>query len=48
MTIGLDAFNVLNHVNFASYIGTLTSPFFGHATSALPPRRIQLSAGITF
>ena len=47
-SIGVDAFNVLNHVNYSSYVGTLTSPFFGRAISAQPPRRIQLTAGIHF
>ena len=45
---GVDAFNVLNHVNYAAYIGTLTSLFFGHAIAALPPRRLQLTASVTF
>jgi acyl-CoA thioesterase FadM len=44
----VDAFNILNHVNYVSYVGTLTSPFFGQAVAALPPRRIQLSAGFHF
>jgi hypothetical protein len=48
LTIGVDAFNVINRVNYAGYVGTLTSPFFGRAIAALPPRRIQLSAGFTF
>jgi outer membrane receptor protein involved in Fe transport len=43
VTFGIDAFNVLNHVNFTSYIGTLSSPFFGGAVSAQPPRRLQIS-----
>jgi outer membrane receptor protein involved in Fe transport len=47
-SIGVDAFNILNHVNYAGYIGTITSPFFGQAIAALPPRRIQLSAGFHF
>jgi len=42
-TIGLDAFNALNHTNYTSYIGTLSSPFFGQAVSAYPPRRLQIS-----
>jgi outer membrane receptor protein involved in Fe transport len=41
-TVGLDAFNVLNRVNDTRYIGTLTSPFFGRAVSAQPPRRMQV------
>jgi hypothetical protein len=47
-SIAIDAFNVLNRVNYAGYIGTRTSPFFGQAIAAEPPRRIQLSAGFRF
>ena len=47
-TIGFDAFNVLNHVNYAAYVGNLSSPFFGKAVSALPTRRLQLGARFKF
>jgi hypothetical protein len=47
-SIGVAAFNVLNHVNYVSFVGTQTSPFFGQAIAAQPPRRIQLSAGFQF
>jgi outer membrane receptor protein involved in Fe transport len=47
-TIGLDAFNALNHTNYVSYIGTLSSPFFGHAVAANPPRRMQISFRFKF
>jgi hypothetical protein len=48
LTLGLDAFNVLNHTNFISYVGTVTSPLFGSATAAQPPRRLQISARTRF
>lgn len=48
VTIGLDAFNVLNHTNFVSYVGTLSSPLFGQAVAANPPRRLQLSLRFKF
>jgi hypothetical protein len=48
ITFGVDAFNFGNRVNYSGYVGTLTSPFFGRAISAQPPRRIQLSAGLQF
>jgi outer membrane receptor protein involved in Fe transport len=48
LTVGVDAFNVLNHTNFTSYIGTVTSPLFGQATSAQPPRRVQFSLRTKF
>jgi hypothetical protein len=47
-TVGVDAFNALNHANYTSYIGTLSSPFFGQAVAANPPRRIQVSLRFKF
>ena len=47
-SIGVDAFNAVNHVNYAGYVGTQTSPFFGTAIAARPPRRLQLSVGFHF
>jgi len=48
ITVSVDAFNLLNHVNYTSYIGNLSSPFFGRAVSAQAPRRLQLSARFAF
>jgi hypothetical protein len=48
LTVSLDAFNLFNHLNYTSYIGNRSSPFFGHAVSAQPPRRLQLSARFAF
>jgi hypothetical protein len=48
LSVGVDAFNILNHVNYVAFIGNLSSPFFGEAVAAQPPRRIQLSAGVHF
>ncbi len=36
LTLGLDAFNVLNHVNLESYVGDVNSPFFGQPVAAGP------------
>jgi hypothetical protein len=47
-TFGFEAFNVLNHVNYVSYVGNLQSGFFGQAVSALPTRRLQLTARFKF
>jgi hypothetical protein len=47
-TLGFEAFNVLNHVNYTSYVGNLQSNFFGQAVSALPTRRLQLTARFKF
>jgi hypothetical protein len=43
LTAGLDAFNVINKVNYSSLIGNQSSPFFGQPISAQAPRRVQLS-----
>jgi hypothetical protein len=48
VTVALDAFNVLNQVNYATYVGTLGSPLFGQPVSARPPRQFQLSARVGF
>jgi outer membrane receptor protein involved in Fe transport len=47
-TLAFDAFNVFNHVNYTSYIGNLSSPFFGQAIAAQPVRRLQLTARFRF
>jgi hypothetical protein len=47
-TLALDAFNALNHVNYTSYVGVLSSPFFGKPVSALPTRRLQVSIRFKF
>jgi hypothetical protein len=47
-SVGVDAFNIVNRVNYSGFIGTQSSPFFGRAIAAKPPRRIQLSAGFHF
>jgi outer membrane receptor protein involved in Fe transport len=47
-TVGLDAFNLTNRVNYVSYVGDLSSPFFGQPVAAKPPRRLQLSGRFEF
>ena len=47
-TLAIDAFNVLNRVNYSFFVGNLSSPFFGRAVSAQPPRRLQLSFRLKF
>jgi len=48
MTVGLDAFNVFNRVNYAGFVGNLSSPFFGQAVAARPSRRLQFGVRLTF
>jgi hypothetical protein len=47
-TIALDAFNLLNHVNYAAYVGNVTSPFFERPIAALPARRLQFTVRFKF
>ena len=42
------AFNLLNHANLGAFSGVETSPFFGQATSAQPPRRFELGMRFNF
>jgi hypothetical protein len=48
ISISLNSFNVLNHPNYFTYIGTLSSPLFGKPAAALPPRRMQLVVQFKF
>ncbi len=47
-TVSLNAFNVLNHPNYLTYIGTISSPLFGKPVAAQPPRRMQLDLQFKF
>jgi len=47
-TIAVDAFNVVNRVNYTGFVGNLSSPFFGKAVAAQPPRRLQLGLRFRF
>ena len=48
MTLGLDAFNLLNRVNYGTYVGTVGSPLFGQPVSARAARQLQLSMRFQF
>jgi hypothetical protein len=48
LTVSLDSFNILNHKNDATYVGIITSPFFGRAVQAQPPRRMQVNVQFKF
>ena len=41
-------YNLTNHLNALNFSGVETSPFFGQATSAAAPRRIELGARLLF
>jgi TonB-dependent receptor-like protein len=42
------AYNALNHFNALNFSGVVGSPFFGQATSAAAPRRVELGARFNF
>jgi hypothetical protein len=46
MTIRVQVQNLMNHVQYNNFIGTMTSSFFGKANSAGNAR--QLEAGVRF
>jgi hypothetical protein len=48
ISVSLNAFNVLNHPNYVTYIGTISSPFFGKPVAANPPRRMQMDVQFKF
>ncbi len=48
LTVGLNSFNVLNHRNDVTYVGVISSVYFGKAISALPPQRMQLNLQFKF
>jgi hypothetical protein len=48
VSIAADGFNLPNHTNYTSYIGNVQSAFFGMPTAALPARRFQFTARLSF
>jgi hypothetical protein len=48
VTLGLDAFNITNRVNYGGFVGTIGSPLFGQPISARAPRQLQFSARLKF
>ena len=48
LSVALNSFNVLNHPNYLTYIGTISSPLFGQPVAAQPPRRMQLDLQFKF
>ncbi len=48
LTVSLNSFNVLNHPNYVTYIGVLSSPLFGKPVAAQPPRRMQFDLQFKF
>ena len=48
ITVAADAFNLLNRVNYTTFAGAMSSPFFGQPVASQPARRLQLSVRFRF
>ena len=48
LSVSLNSFNVLNHPNYLTYIGAISSPLFGQPVAEQPPRRMQLDIQFKF
>jgi hypothetical protein len=48
ITTAIDGFNILNRSNYPTFVGDLSSPFFGRPVSALDPRMLQFTARLKF
>jgi hypothetical protein len=48
ISLSLNAFNVLNHPNYVTYIGAMSCSLFGKPVAAQPPRRLQLDVQFKF
>ncbi|MEK6408324.1 MAG: TonB-dependent receptor [Acidobacteriota bacterium] len=48
MQFYVQAYNLFNHPNLMNFTGVQTSPFFGHATAALPGRRMEAGTRFSF
>jgi hypothetical protein len=48
MTLAVDAFNVINRVNYVNFVGTRSSPLFGQPVGARAARQMQFSARVKF
>ena len=44
----VSAQNLFNRTNFNNFVGNLASPYFGTATSAMPARRLEIGATVSF
>ena len=48
VSVAVDGFNLLNHVNYTSYVGTLGSALFGRPVGARDPRQAQVTLRVKF
>jgi hypothetical protein len=48
LRLGIDAFNVLNRVNFSRVVGNASSTLFGQPAASLSARHLQISVTMSF
>jgi len=48
LTFTLTVSNLINHVNFSQYGGTLGGPFFGIPNGAAPARQMEFNVRFSF
>ena len=48
LNVFLNIQNAFNNVNYNAFIGNQLSPFFGQATSAQAPRRVEVGFSLGF
>ncbi|MGO4213548.1 hypothetical protein AB4043_22340, partial [Terriglobus sp. YAF25] len=46
--LSIDVFNVSNTTSYTTYVGNIRSAFFARPTAAMPARRVQFGAQLTF
>jgi hypothetical protein len=48
LSVALEGFNLLNHVNYSTYVGVTSSPLFGKPDGTYPARRLQATVNFRF
>jgi hypothetical protein len=48
LDVYVQVFNLFNRTNFNQFVGNQLSPYFGTATSAAPPRRVEVGLNLSF
>ena len=48
LDVYVQVFNLFNTANYNAFVGNQLSPYFGTATSAAPPRRLEIGASLSF
>ena len=48
LDLHVQVFNLFNTANYNAFVGNQQSPYFGNATSAAPPRRVEVGVSLSF